>query len=84
MQLPLNKYPSLDVHGETRDTIYSELKIFIKDNIKMKNSTILIIHGKGSGILKNEVHYYLNKMKEVKSFHLHYWNHGTTIVELKI
>lgn len=84
MILPLDKYPSLDVHGETRDTVYTVLKEFIKDNIKLKNGTIIIVHGKGQGILKQEIHSYLKRMKEVKTYHLHYWNQGVTIVELNI
>ena len=84
MLLPLNKYPSLDVHGETRDTIYTVLKEFVSDNIKLKNSTIIIVHGKGTGILKQEIHYYLKNMKEVKNYHLYYWNQGVTGIELNI
>lgn len=84
MLLPLNKYPKLDVHGETRDTVYTVVKNFINDNIKLKNKIIIIVHGKGSGILKDEVHYILKQMKVVKSFHLDYWNQGVTIVEIKI
>ncbi len=84
MLLPLNKYPSLDVHGETRDTIYTVLKEFVSDNIKLKNSTIIIVHGKGTGILKQEIHYYLKTMKEVKNYHLYYWNQGVTVIELNI
>ncbi len=84
MLIPLSKYPQIDVHGETRDTIYSVIKIFINDNIKLKNRIIIIVHGKGTGILKNEIHYYLKMMKEVKSFHLDYWNQGMTIAELDI
>lgn len=84
MLLPLNKYPKLDIHGETRDTVYTVVKSFINDNIKLKNSVIIIVHGKGAGILKQEVHYYLKKMKEVKHYHLDYWNEGITIVELNI
>lgn len=84
MILPLNQYPNLDVHGETRDTIYTVLKEFIIDNIKLRNPVIVIVHGKGQGILKTEIHYYLKQMKEVKTYHLHYWNQGATIVELKI
>ena len=79
-----NFYPKLDVHGETRDTIYSVLKEFIHDSIKLKKETILIIHGKGTGILKREVHYYLRKMKEVKTYSLDSWNQGITIVKLNI
>jgi len=84
MLLPQNKYPKLDVHGETRDTVYTVVKNFINDNIKLKNKIIIIVHGKGSGILKDEIHYILKQMKEVKSFHLDYWNQGVTIVEIKI
>ena len=79
-----NKYPVLDVHGETANTIYTILLIFIKDNIKLKNSKIIVIHGKGKGILKKEIHHYLKKMKEVKTFHLDYWNQGMTIIELNV
>ncbi len=84
MLLPIDKYPSLDVHGETRDTIYTVITEFIRDNIKLKNPIIVIVHGKGQGILKQEIHFYLKRMKEVKNYHLHYWNQGITIVELKI
>ncbi len=84
MLLPLNKYPSIDVHGETRDTIYTVIKYFIFDNIKLKNKTIIIIHGKGNGILKNEIHSILKNMKEVKRFYLHCWNQGVTVVEINI
>lgn len=84
MLLPLSKYPKLDVHGETRDTIYTVIRNFIMDNIKLKNPVIIIVHGKGKGILKKEIHYLLKKFPEVKHYHLDYWNQGVTIVELNI
>jgi DNA mismatch repair protein MutS2 len=84
MLLPITKYPKLDVHGETRDTVFTVLNSFIADNIKLKNNIVIIVHGKGKGILKREIHLQLKKMKEVKSFHLDYWNQGVTIVELNI
>ena len=84
MFLPLSKYPQIDVHGETRDTIYTVIKNFIQDNIKLKNPVIIIIHGKGEGILKNEIHLLLKRFPEVKAYHLDYWNPGMTIVELNI
>lgn len=82
--LPLTKYPKLDVHGETRDTVYTTIKNFIFDNIKLKNQVIVIVHGKGQGVLKEEIHFRLKGMKEVKSYHLDSWNQGVTIVELNI
>ncbi len=84
MLLPLTKYPSIDVHGENRGTIYSIINDFINDNIKLKNSIIIIIHGKGSGILKKEIHYILKNDRRVFKYYLHYWNQGVTVVELKI
>lgn len=84
MLLPLDKYPSLDVHGETRDTIYTVLHNFVLDNVKLKNSTFIVIHGRGAGILKKEIHFHLKNMKQVNRYYLHYWNQGVTIVELKI
>lgn len=84
MLLPLDKYPKLDVHCETRDTIYTVLRNFVTDNIKLKNKVIIVVHGKGSGILKEEIHFHLKKWKEVESFHLDYWNQGVTIIELNI
>lgn len=82
--LSLNRYPTLDLHGETRDTIYTLLKQFIADNIILKQEIVVVIHGKSSRILKNEVHYYLSRMKNIKNFHLDYWNNGVTIIQLKI
>ena len=82
--LSLNKYPTLDLHGETRDTIYTLLKQFIEDNIKLKQAIVVVIHGKSSQVLKKEVNYYLGKMKEVEAFHLDYWNNGVTVIQLKI
>ncbi len=82
--LSLSRYPTLDLHGETRDTIYTLLKQFIQDNVKLKQSIVVVVHGKSSQILKKEVHYYLSKMKEIETFHLDYWNNGVTVIQLKI
>ena len=76
--------PSIDLHGFDRD--YARIKVleFINDNKTMKNSIICIIHGVGSGILKNEVHDTLRKNKDVLDFKLFYNNSGCTIVKIKI
>lgn len=77
-------YPKIDVHGETRDSVVPIVDVFIKDNIKLKNPRIVIIHGNGKGILKEEIHNYLKHNKNVLGYHLDIYNIGTTIIDLKL
>jgi len=79
----LKSYPTLDVHGETRDTVVYPVKQFIKDNAIMKKKKIVIIHGRGEGILKNTVHNILKKDNLVEEFHIDGMNLGATEVTLK-
>ena len=48
-----NYYPSIDLHGEAAITAYTVVEEFINDNIHLGHEYILIIHGKGTGKLKN-------------------------------
>ena len=79
-----NNSPTINLHGETRDTIKFIIEDFIKDNIKMQIEYIGIIHGKSSNILKNEVHLILKNNKNVDSYKVNIFNPGLTIVKLKI
>ena len=79
-----HKIPTLNLHGETRDTCVFPVQDFIRDNIKLKNEFIGIIHGRGSNILKNKVHEILKKDKNVDSFRVDIFNPGITLVKLKI
>lgn len=79
----LNKYPKIDVHGETTETVVFVVQDFIKDNYKMKNKYIVVIHGKGSGALKRKVHEILKQDKLVAKFELDAMNIGQTLIELK-
>lgn len=74
--------PSIDLHSEDRVNALIMVDDFINDSIKLKKYKIVIIHGKGSGILKNAVHDFLNKDKRIEKFYLDI-NIGQTIVELK-
>lgn len=78
----LDILPKFDVHGYSRDMIKCVLNDFINDNIKLGNNKIIIIHGKGEGILKSEIHSLLKKDKRVKCFYLDAFNIGQTIIEL--
>ena len=80
----LKRDPFLDLHGETRDTIEYLVKDFIQDYLKLKNKHIVIIHGKGQGVLKKKVHEILKKDINVETFHLNGMNLGATEVILKI
>ena len=78
-----NNMPSIDLHGEDRVTALIKVDEFIKDSIKLKHKNILIIHGKGTWILKNAIHEYLKRDKRVKEYVLDI-NIGQTIVSLNI
>lgn len=56
---------------------------FISDSINMGEMEVIIIHGKSTNILTNEVHEVLKKNKNVKKYYKNNWNLGETIVELK-
>ena len=57
---------------------------FINDNLILKNSKILIIHGKGTGLVKKSVHESLSHRKEVIKYHTYSLNDGCTIAYLNI
>ncbi len=59
------------------------VKDFIRDNYKMGNEKVIIIHGRGTGILKQAVHETLKKDKLVEKFYLDFFNIGSTIVSIK-
>lgn len=79
----LNNFPSIDLHGLDRDSARVMVNDFINDNIKMGSEIIVIIHGIGTGILKQTVHSTLNKHKKVLEYKTDYFNNGCTIVKLK-
>lgn len=78
-----NILPSIDLHGYNRDMVKAVLCEFIDDNYKLGNKKIIVIHGKGTGVVKNEVHRLLNKNKKVNTYYLDTFNIGETIIELK-
>lgn len=80
----IDNLPSVDLHGFDRDSARVKVLEFIKDNLKMKNDIICIVHGVGSGIIKNEIHSTLKRHKNVIEYKLFYRNIGCTIVKLNI
>ncbi len=74
--------PSLDVHGEFEDTVMTYVNAFIQEQYKLGKKKIVVVHGKGEGILKNKIHESLRANKLVKRYYLYNFNIGCTIIEL--
>ena len=83
MDIITSKTPTLDLHGEISSMVEALVNEFIKDQYKMGHNLVIIVHGKSSNILKNEVHRVLKENPYVLNFKLDIWNIGSTIVNLK-
>ena len=79
----IDNLPTLDLHGYYRQTAILAISDFIRDNMKLKNKVIVIVHGIGSGIIRKCTHDYLRTNKNVLEFKIHYFNEGATVVSLK-
>ena len=79
----LYNLPHLDLHGYDRTGAKAMIKMFIDENIRMKEHKIVIIHGKGSGVLKMATHEYLKTDKRVLDYKTNNYNDGETIVIIK-
>ncbi|MFA5407504.1 MAG: Smr/MutS family protein [Bacilli bacterium] len=79
----VKNYPTLDLHGYDRFTGRVALEDFILENSKLSNRDIAIIHGIGTGIIKDMVHNTLKSNKLVIEYKLHNFNIGMTIAKIK-
>ena len=76
---------SLDLRGKYTHEIGDTLEKFIQNSIDNGLTEVSIIHGKGSGKLREEVKKQLKRNTDVKSFRIGNWNEGdsgVTILEL--
>ena len=78
----LNRYPSVDLHGLDRDSARMVTNDFVNENLFLKNEMIVIIHGIGTGILKEIVSDTLRKNKKVKTYSIVGSNIGCTLVKI--
>ncbi len=75
--------PQLDIHGYDRYGAIAMIKNFIDNYSKIDTKKLVIVHGKGSGILKKATLDYLKTDKRVLEFKIDNFNDGQTIVILK-
>lgn len=80
----VDSYPKLDLHGFDRETARVAINDFIRDQVKLKQEIIVIVHGIGSGILRTTTNETLRRNKSVLDYKSFYYNNGCTIVQLKI
>lgn len=79
-----SKTPKLDLHGEITSMVEVLVNDFINVNKLSGIKEVIIIHGKSTNILTEEVHKVLKKNKDVSKFYKNNWNLGETIVEINI
>ena len=79
--------PEIDLHGLTQEEAIPRVEEFLYRTYSAGLHEISIVHGKGSGTLRNAVRRYLKGNRLVKSFRQGYeWEGGSgvTIVELAL
>ena len=78
--------PELDIRGMTGDEGVAMVDRFLDDAVMAHLTTVTIIHGKGTGALRQAVQQHLKTCKYVKGFRLGRYGEGetgVTIVKLK-
>ena len=80
-----NSY-KIDLRGERVDSALDKVEKLLDSTIISGNSTVQILHGKGTGALIAGIHEYLKEQSLVKNFYFaapEFGGTGITIVELK-
>ena len=78
--------PEVNLIGMTVDEALAVLDKYLDDAYLAHLSQVRVVHGRGTGALRNGVHSHLKKLKYVKSFRLGNFGEGdtgVTIVEFK-
>ena len=80
----IDSLPKLDLHGYDRDSARVAINDFIKDNKKMGNEVMVIVHGIGMGIIREVCKQTLSHNKDVVDFKSAYDNRGCMLVQIKL
>lgn len=78
----LDRLPSIDLHGFDKESAIVAVNDFVLESHLQNNEEILIIHGIGTGILKNAVQETLKKNKLVIEYKISSSNVGCTVVKI--
>ena len=86
MSKSLSVSPEINLIGMTTDEAIPVLDKYLDDAYLAHLNTVRVVHGRGTGALKNAVHTHLKRQKYVKSYRLGVFGEGdtgVTIVEFK-
>ena len=81
----LNFHQDIDVRGMRGDEAVNAITYFIDDAILVGMSRVRILHGTGTGILRQLIRQYLSTIPNVKSYrdeHVQFGGAGITVVDL--
>lgn len=81
----LSSEPELDLHGLTVDEALPNIEEFLYKAYLKRIRTVRIVHGKGTGTLREAIRVWLPKNRIVKSFRpagREYGGNGATVVEI--
>lgn len=79
-----SRYPKLDLHGFDRETARVAINDFVSDNIKMGNKIVVIVHGIGTGVIRETTFNTLKRNKNVLEYKSDYSNRGCTLALLNL
>lgn len=74
----------INLLGKTVDEAISMLDKYLDDAYLAHLTEVRIVHGKGTGALRNGVHQYLRRAKHVKEFHLAAFGEGDAGVTIAV
>lgn len=77
--------PEIDLRGKTVEEGLAQVDKYLDDAFLSSLAQVQIIHGKGTGVLRDAIQNYLSSHHHVKSFRFGHPNeggHGVTIVEI--
>jgi len=86
MSKTLSISSEINLLGKTVDEALAELDKYLDDAYLARLSTVRVVHGKGTGALRNAVQNHLKRIKYVKSYRLGEYGEGdagVTIVTFK-
>ncbi|MCK9305430.1 MAG: Smr/MutS family protein [Bacteroidales bacterium] len=84
-QAKLSFKPAIDIRGQRLDEALESVTRFIDDALMVGVSPVRILHGKGNGVLREEIRKYLKTIGGVASLrdeHIEQGGAGITVVEL--